>query len=856
SDGMFLKMNDTELNWLGYERDEVVGKLGIYDILTPKSREVFNANFPVFKSRGWVENLEFEFTRKDGGIIQVLLSATIISESDGSYLSSRSVIIDNTEKLRMMAELREAKADAERANRAKSEFLANMSHEIRTPMNVVIGFSELALKTDLNDRQREYVAKVHSAGHSLLTLINDVLDYSKIEADKLILESAEFSLEGVLETACSYVSRQIADKGLELLLNISPTAPVALVGDAHRLSQVLINLATNAAKFTEKGEVEITVAESTRSSDRVQLRFSVRDTGIGMNLSEISRLFQPFSQADSSTTRKYGGTGLGLTISRRIVEMMGGEIWAESREGEGSTFTFTVWVGLGTNEGEGRVEIPVELRGARVLIVDDNPTALEVMEEMLGAIGFRIDTASGGVEALEMVVAADGSDPYSFVLMDLRMPGMDGIEATARITTDERLKHRCTVFILSAFGSGEGEVARSREAGAADFLSKPATASNVVNALMKATFPRMLPRTVSDNPSSKSQRNLQGVRVLLVEDNELNQQLAEEVMRSEGIEVTVASDGNAALGILDSSHAEFDVILMDIQMPGIDGYETARRVRVRTRFARVPIIAMTAHALVQDRMEAFEAGMNDHISKPISTDRLFAALREHAGRQVESERPQAGRPESDRGMLSSLIPLLDVDAGQRRAGGNSALYADMLRRFAESHRETVARIRRSVQEGDVAGSLRLAHTIAGVSANIGALAVLRVAGALEATLSDGGIGEEAARLSDLLWEEMKATIDAIEVAVGELSTPELSEARYLVDLSGALAELRKLETLVKASDIASLTGIDELRHLRGRVIVEQDFDRLVRAIRNYEFATAEFELRRLLKRLDAIGDVK
>jgi PAS domain S-box-containing protein len=607
--------------------------------------------FDTLAREGEIASMELPLRRADGSTIWVQLNARRQSDADAggeqhglegliTDISVRKQALEDLRRHRdeleqavrdRTAQLKEAKDRAEVANHAKGDFLANMSHEIRTPMNAILGMSHLALQTELNPQQQNYIQKVHTSAESLLHIIDDILDFSKIEAGKLAMEAIPFNLGEVMDHLANLLGMKAEEKGLELLFAESPQLPNALVGDPLRLGQVLLNLGNNAVKFTEHGEVVVSVEAQACSDTSVQLHFEVRDSGVGMNPEQQQRLFQPFSQADASTSRRYGGTGLGLAISRQLVRLMGGELNVDSAPNKGSRFHFSVRFDRQTAATvQQRVQRPEVLHGTRALIVDDNACAREVLAEMSRALGLQVETAADSLEALRMVERADASDqPYELVLLDWKMPGIDGVECARLLGQRQPRRHAApTVLMLTAFS--RDEVMRrlaEQQLSVAELLTKPVTPSTLFDAC-SAALGSAVPhptRTAQREVTSLGHRAaLSGARILLVEDNPINQELAVDMLSRAGIIVSVAGDGQEALDML--GRQPFDGVLMDCQMPVMDGYEATRTLRSQPQFQSLPVIAMTANAMVGDREKVLAVGMNDHIAKPIHFDEMFATL--------------------------------------------------------------------------------------------------------------------------------------------------------------------------------------------------------------------------------------
>ena len=566
---------------------------------------------------------ELHGVRKDGSLFPVEIGLSPLPERAGEAAQVAVSIRDVTERKEQESALEQAKAKAEEATEMKSMFLANMSHEIRTPMNAIIGLSHLALKTPLSAKQRDYVSKVHNAGTSLLAIINDILDFSKIEAGKLDIETTDFQLDEVIGSVVTLTAQKAHDKGLEFLADVARAIPEQLRGDPLRLAQVLTNLVNNAVKFTERGEIRLKIEQLERTGDKVQLKFSVRDTGIGMTREQAARLFQPFSQADMSTTRKHGGTGLGLTISRRLVELMGGEIWLESEAGVGSTFAFTVWLEVGHAAGAQRV-VPGRLQALRVLVVDDNAAAREILVESLDSLAERVDAVSSGAEALAAIRERGATRHTTSCSWTGGCRAWTVWRPRGSSRATRRIRKQPAIIMVTAFG--REEVREEAEALHLDgFLVKPVTKSMLVDSLVSVFATEADTGTSRDDDRHDAPRLLLGARILLAEDNAINQQIAVELLEGVGARVTVADNGREAVDALlrRAYPPPYDVVLMDLQMPEMDGYQATARIRADSRFASLPIIAMTAHATLEERAACLAAGMNDHISKPIDPNVLF-----------------------------------------------------------------------------------------------------------------------------------------------------------------------------------------------------------------------------------------
>jgi signal transduction histidine kinase/CheY-like chemotaxis protein len=729
--------------------------------------------------------------------------------------------------LNMMEDLDVARNEAEDATKAKSEFLANMSHEIRTPMNAIMGMAHLAMKTDLTAKQYDYLKKVDISAKSLLGIINDILDFSKIEAGKLDMESVDFQLEDTLDNISTLVGIKTQEKGLELLFKTDPSVPRALVGDPLRLGQILINLSNNSVKFTDAGEVVVSTELIKKDKAQVTLKFSVQDTGIGMTAEQAAKLFQPFAQADSSTTRKYGGTGLGLTISKRLAEMMGGEIWVESEQGQGSTFSFTANFGLGKERAKKRYKPASELRGMNVLVVDDNATSRDILQDMLESFTFEVTVAASGPEGITELESAEEDKPFELVVMDWKMPGMDGIEASKRIKDHKGLSKIPPIILVTAYGREE-VIQQAEEVGLEGFLLKPVNSSMLFDTIMQA-FGEALPETsrIAQRHEQEAQalKHIRGAQLLLVEDNEINQQVAREILEGAGLNVALATNGLEAVNAVKENN--YDAVLMDVQMPVMDGYTATREIRnLKSEIRNVPIIAMTAHAMAGDEDKSLQAGMNGHVTKPIDPDQLFATLQKWikpSEKRAAAQKPVVSVEPSEEDKLVSIeeelpesLPGFDLADGLKRLQGNKALYRKLLLNFATDYNEAANEIRESLDANDFERSHSLVHNLKGLAGNLSATELQAAAVNMEKLVK--GVDKKAPsskqlnlRLSELetvlnqALESVQSLGAAAEDITCKLSDEEISAipAEFAQDIA------KRIRDAAEMGDVTTLNAIAE-----------------------------------------------
>jgi two-component system sensor histidine kinase/response regulator len=742
--GVYLGSNVAHLQRVGLTLEQVQGRT-CEQIYPPERAAAIRARDDATLAAGGRCITEEWITLGSGQTVLFETLTSPLRDREGKVLGLLGISRDITERKRQEEELRAAKEVAEAATRSKSDFLANMSHEIRTPMNAIIGLSHLVLKTELGPRQRDYVNKIQSAGQHLLGVINDILDFSKVEAGKLDLEDADVEIEKLLDTTSSLIGEAAAAKGLELIIEVAQEVPAVVRGDALRLGQVLLNFTNNAVKFTDRGEIGITVSVLERGANDSLLEFRVRDTGIGLAPEQVERLFSSFSQADMSTTRRYGGTGLGLAISKRLAELMGGSVGVESTPGVGSAFWFTARLRTVERQPARELVPSLDLRGCRALVVDDSFYARAAIVEMLQSMTFMVDEASGGAEAIDEIrSAAIEGRPYDVVYLDWRMPGMDGMDTARRIRS---LGLDCPPMLMMVSAYGRDDLRREAEAaGIENVLVKPVKPStlfdctiDVLAARRREAMNRAMaaPAAVPQPPACLA--TIRGARVLLVEDNDINQMVATEILQDAGMVVEIAEDGEAALRMVQQSW--WDLVFMDMQMPVMDGVTATREIRKIGRLDGLPIVAMTANAMERDRRLCLDAGMNDALIKPIDPQALWAVLL----RWIAPLHPQAdgagAAPASTACVASdsSLAGLqgvtgLDTSRGLAVSMGNELLYLSILQRFVESQASVPAQVHAALAVGDVPGAERLAHTLKCVAGNIGAEEVEARAAALEHSL--------------------------------------------------------------------------------------------------------------------------
>jgi len=789
-----------------------------------------------------------------GGRIRYIQSRIRVErDANGTPVVMTGINRDVTDQHQLELRLREAKEQADAASAAKSSFLANMSHEIRTPMNAVLGMLHLVQLSNLNLRQRDYVSKAQTAAKSLLSLLNDILDYSKIDAGKLQLDVHPFELEPLMQDLGVVLSGNQGEKSVEVLFDLDSALPDSLIGDSLRLQQVLINLAGNALKFTLTGQVIVSVEQLERVDATVRVRIAVTDSGIGISAEQTGRIFEGFNQAETSTTRRFGGSGLGLVICKRLVGLMGGDLQVESEVGVGSRFWFDIT--LGVDGAKSPADAPVIDRPLRLLVADDNQMAGELLVRTVAALGWRADLVCGGIDAVRKISeSVQAGEPYDVVLMDWRMPDLDGLNAAKLIRGAKDGLPLPVVVMVTAYGREVlAEARESGEAPFAGFLTKPITPRQlsdvVLRALSSTPNPAGTHQPEVQEPASKPAARLAGLNLLVVEDNALNRQVAEGVLRAEGAQVQLAEGGIEGVRRATATGIAFDAVLMDIQMPDIDGFEATRRIRANPRCAALPIIAMTANASNADRQACLNAGMNDHVGKPIDVELLVSVL--HA--QIDGGKvPLAFAPDQAQfGEVLIAEPLVEMKASiVARFGGNIALINSVLSNFGSQTEKQLLLLSQQIRHGEPLGAASVLHAIKGTAGTVGARALSARAGQLEydlrhavasatnVVITDEGVAD----LRSLLQHSVAALAhefddDTIETPAVDVALP-LAEWKLRLNEIVAFLESSNLQAIALAEALVAHTGSEQ------RV----QFDHFLVKVRELDFAVAALSARDMLER--------
>jgi two-component system sensor histidine kinase/response regulator len=834
-EGVIIDLNNEAIKSYGYSREELIGKS--IKTLVPENNYLQAEELLEKCKRGEeIRNIEGVRWTKSKQHIPVLLTFSQLRDESGQIIAIASMAKDITEQKEMAKELEDerrnleikvderteelklAQSEAESANRSKSDFLANMSHEIRTPMNAIIGMSHLALETELSPKQKNYLDKIQMSAKNLLGIINDILDFSKIEAGKLDVEIIEFDLDEVLKNVGTIVQHKIHDKELEFLFNMEPDVPQHLIGDPLRLGQILTNLVGNSVKFTEKGSIIISVTTEKLEEEKITLRFSVKDTGIGMSSKQAEGLFKPFMQADTSTTRKYGGTGLGLSISKRLVEMMDGKIWAESKKNKGSDFLFTATFKIQKSHLQDNFRDRTNLKDLRVLVVEDSPDSLIVMERFLKTFEFKPYPVSNGQEGMDLLEKQNSKgEPIDLVISDYHMPDMDGLQFFNSVKKLKSLCKQPSFMIVT--GDGREKAIDELESSQVDcYLFKPINRSDLFDAIIRIMNKqniRKKDKEKVEKKAAKSNWENENIQLLLVEDNEINQEVAQELLERAGFSITIANNGKE--GVEAAYKWDFDCILMDIQMPIMDGFEATKIIKTDTKNKNTPILAMTANAMVNDIEDCRNAGMDDHIPKPIDPKKLLSTLEKWLGDRISEAKDLSETTIDNKSSLEEMIsnlPGINAEPALQRFSGNTKLYASTLVKFCENNQSVVESITRALESGDVDTAKREAHSVKGVSGLIGAERLFEVSGVLEQKIKEqNGEGVESyfrdfSEALQLVLTSLERVKDASKS--DDSSSEEISED-VEIDTEKVKQLLKDVEFHLKESDAEVLESLEGLK---------------------------------------------
>ncbi|NVO05516.1 MAG: response regulator, partial [Rhodoferax sp.] len=758
------------------------------------------------------EAQEWTLLRKNGTRFKASLIFSPMHDAQGEPVGDLCMIYDISRQKEYESSLREAMRLAEQSSVAKSQFLANMSHEIRTPMNAILGMLQLLRNTDLQSNQRDYAEKAAGAARSLLGLLNDILDFSKVEAGKMQLNPEPFRLESLLADLSVILSSNLGSRNVDLLFDVDPAIPPELVGDAMRLKQILINLGGNAVKFTEQGQVVVRWTQLARTPERIKLAVAVVDSGIGIAPENQARIFTAFTQAEANTTRRFGGTGLGLVISTRLIRLMGGELELHSVEGQGSTFSFSIELGVTNFVAEAPAPAALAQPGApavRVLLVDDNPQALATSTAMMQSLGWQVSQASSGEQALALLRAGMEAQqpPPDALFVDWQMPGMDGWETLRSV---RRLYGAAKPPLLILLSRQSREALAQRTGREQELLNglmvKPLTAAMFERTLAQARDGSALP----DAPQRAQARRLAGMRVLLVEDNRINQQVAQELLSAEGAIVALAENGQLGVDAVNSAAPAFDAVLMDLQMPVMDGIRASRLLREDPRWARLPIIAMTANAMSSDRDECLAAGMNDHVGKPFDLNRLVQTLLQHTRWEARAVAANAAAPAP---LAAPSAPLaiqwpagIDGAAALARMGGNAGLLQRSMASYISDARRLQQTVEQALLVGEREQAKRELHAFKGLSATMGVQSLSELAAQAEKLVLQPQRAPDYQALAAQLWERLAQILPAMERACANLAAAQGGPAKAAVQPLGqqTLEQLKALLQALQASDMAAM----------------------------------------------------
>ncbi|HDP67017.1 MAG TPA: PAS domain S-box protein [Candidatus Marinimicrobia bacterium] len=841
-DGTIRDVNQTAVELLGYaSKSDLVNRN--YHLIHPTT----GGESDLLRR---IEKQETRYLTKDNRSIPVLKSAVpIVIEGEEILLEG---FVDITRIKAMERELVQAREQALEAARAKSDFLANMSHEIRTPMNAIIGLSHLVLQTKMDAKQYDYVTKIKSSAQNLLEIINDILDFSKIEARKLKLEKIDFDLEKVFQDTANVVTFKAHEKNLEIIFYIAKDVPQYLIGDPLRLHQILANLTNNSVKFTNAGEIYVQAELLETHNHSVTIQFSVRDTGIGMTPEQQRRLFQSFSQADSSTTRRYGGTGLGLAICKQLTEMMGGKIWVESTKGKGSTFFFTARFEKQKSQKIKQLTPSPDLRGLKVLACDDNESSLRLLKETLESFKFHVETAQSGAAALELL-KRNRSAPYQLLLVDWKMPEMDGLETIRKIHAEREIGSIPAIIMVSAYGQ-EKIINEVQKVGIDAFLMKPVSTSTLFDTIMQV-FGKAAPKR--KRQATRGQQlhgeiaRIEGADILLVEDNEINQQVTAELLLATGMSVTIAENGKAAVEKCRArADSPYDLIFMDLEMPVMDGYAATKEIRRLPKMSTVPIIALTADAMSGVKDVALETGMNDYITKPIDPKEIHEMLIKWI--PAKSRPPKSPEPDAATTVVKSAFPSLtgiDTDAGLRRLAGNRQLYSRILKQFATENADLVTRLDAALSKPARKEAIHLAHALKGSAGNIGASQLHQLAASLNDILKNKPDDHDRIRT---LIRQIDTEIRQIHAAIAQINLPP--ETPQVESLSGQSPDsepfqksITELYHLLAESDARAGDIFAGLKNTLRKKIPNPELGQIETAIDQYDYDEALDKLKNWVK---------